>query len=142
MATKPKTTTNADAQGTIEAVGLERICEMIIEGKLLREICREIGVASHASLILWISKDAARQKAVEEARKLAAYSCDEGALQAIRDARNKLELSKAREEASHQRWRASKMNPKFSDKIDLNHSGGVTVRIRDYTGRKKDPSDV
>lgn len=123
----------------LEATGIDRICEMIIEGKLLREIARELGIKGHASLIKWINDDEARAKAVEAARKLAAFDYDEQALEVIRAARNKIEISRAREEASHLRWRASKMNPKqFSDKIDLNHSGDVVVRVKDYTGRKKD----
>lgn len=123
----------------LESTGIDRICEMIIEGKLLREIARELGIKGHASLIKWINDDEARAKAVEAARKLAAFDYDEQALEVIRAAKNKIQISRAREEASHLRWRASKMNPKqFSDKIDLNHSGDVVVRVKDYTGRKKD----
>lgn len=40
------------------------------------------------------------------------------------------------------KWYLSKVLPKvYGDKLDLNHSGGVTVRVKDYTGRKKEEGD-
>lgn len=119
MATTEGSNPKGATQEQIEAVGIDRICEMIIEGALLREVAKKIGIKGHASLLLWISNDPARAKAVEAARKLAAYSAEESALDSIRKARSKLALAKAREEASHQRWRASKMNPQFADKVDV-----------------------
>lgn len=36
------------------------------------------------------------------------------------------------------KWYLSKVAPKkYGDKLDLNHTGGVTVRVKDYTGRGK-----
>ena len=44
-------------------------------------------------------------------------------------AKSKLEVSKARELASHLRWRASKLAPAtYGERLDLNHSGSMSIR--------------
>lgn len=50
------------------------------------------------------------------------------ALDEIRAASDPFALAKAREVASHLRWRASKIAPTdYGDKIEHEHKGGVTL---------------
>jgi len=141
MATKNETT--KPPREILDELGIDAVCDMIIDGMLLREICRKLGIKGHASLIAWISSDKDRAKRVEAARRLSAIAHEEAALESIRSANGKLALAKAKEEAHHQRWRASKLNPQaYGDKLDLNHSGQTTVRVKDYTGRKREEGDV
>lgn len=122
----------------LEATGIAKVCEMIMEGQMLREIARNLGIKGHASLIQWIASDPERAKAVKDARALAAFTYDEQAIEAFDGVKDPVSLGIAREKASHYRWRAQKMNPQFGDKVDVNHSGETTVIIKDYTGRKTD----
>ena len=115
----PADETKTDVQGMLTKFGVAAICDMILDGKLLREIARELGIKNHAPLVKWIAADKERAKQVEDARRLAAFTYDEMASELIRNAADRFELDKAKEEAHHLRWRASKMNPKFGDKMAI-----------------------
>lgn len=110
-------------QALLHAYGIDKLCEQIVEGKLQREIAREIGVGI-ASLVEWIAKDEERSRRVKEARRLAARVYVETAEQDIRDAADPFELAKAKELAHHKRWYASKMAPAdLGDKLITEHTG-------------------
>lgn len=104
---------------------LETLCAMIVDGKTLTEIAHtfDSGVSTLAN---WIASDPVRSAQAREARKAAASSYDDQALQVIRRAGDPFELAKAREEASHLRWRASKANPKeYGEKLDVTADVGI-----------------
>jgi transposase len=94
-------------RGKLDALGIDALVETIIEGKLQREICRDIGVAI-SSMVDWIAEDDERARRVKEARRAAARTYEEQAEQVIRDAADRFELAKAKELAHHYRWRASR----------------------------------
>jgi transposase len=105
-------------RGKLDALGIDALVEKIIEGKLQREICRDIGVAI-SSMVDWIAEDDERARRVKEARRAAARTYEEQAEQVIRDAAVRFELAKAKELAHHYRWRASRMDPAYSEKVAI-----------------------
>lgn len=114
------------SRNILDATGLEKIVEMITEGKAYRYIARELGVGT-SRLVAWIDVDAERAQACARARLLAAQAFEELAAEVIEDASDMFELSKAKELASHYRWRAKAANPKYyGDKVDVN----ATMDIR------------
>jgi hypothetical protein len=141
MSTPKKGPGEKTTRERLDEMGVDALCAQIIDGKMQREICRAMGIAI-SSLVDWIAADEERQRRVKEARQWAARAYDEEAEQQIRDASEPFELARAKELAHHLRWKATKVAPKdYGDKVDLNHSGETVVRVKDYTGRKKD-SDV
>lgn len=124
MAKKP-----GDARKILDDLGIEGVCALVMEGKLYREICREIGVASHSTLIAWLAEDAERGRLMEEARRFAAYSFDEMALEQFDGVENAVDLGVAREKASHLRWRAKAFNPRYGDKVALTGEGGGAIKV-------------
>ena len=95
------------------------LCERIQSGESLTDIARALGV-SFGSLSNWIAADTERSARAREARSASAQAYDDLALQNIRQAADPFELSRAKEEAHHLRWRASKINPReYGDKLDI-----------------------
>ncbi len=115
----------------IEALGIDGICERIRSGRMLREICRELGVEDIGTLVSWLGGEDSRSARANEARRLAATMWDEMAMQVLQDA-SPGDISVAREIASHYRWRASKMAPKqYGDSSKIEHSGAVDLGFAD-----------
>lgn len=109
-----------------DAMGIEKLCEDLIAGKSQTEIAASIGV-SLATLINWIAADPERSAHAREARTASASSFSDLATAEIRAAKNKFQLAKARELASHFRWKASKANPReFGEKIEIDQRTTVT----------------
>lgn len=105
---------------------LERLCEAIIEGRMIRELALEWGV-TESRIRYWVAGDPARTARVTAARRISAATYDEKAEQVLMDAKDDLELKKAKELAHHYRWKASKIDPGgYGEKIE--HSGTLDVR--------------
>lgn len=124
MAPKP------EARIAIEAVGIDGVISKIEEGDSLTKIAKGIGVA-RGSLVTWIDADPDRSARARSAIEAAAEADDERALEAI-EALNKDstpgDIAKAREKASHHRWRAKIKNPRrYGDRIQAD----VTHRFTD-----------
>jgi len=108
----------------LDALGIDEICEMIIAGKFYREIARDLGI-THWSVIEWVAADAERSRRVQESRRLSAQAFEEQAVEAITNAKDKLDLMKAKELAHHYRWKASKIAPKeYGDKLAVTDGEG------------------
>jgi len=119
MATKARRA-HGETQAIINnEIGIDRLCELILEGKSMEDICREFQI-HHKSLLEWIAKDKERAAIVKEARAQSARTFEEKAERVISDARDPFELSKAKELAHHYRWRASKIGAKeYGDKVAI-----------------------
>lgn len=111
-----------EIRGRIDDYGLQKICENIQGGMMLSQICDEIGI-NLENLTTWLAVDKNRATKVRDARALAAVVYEEMAFKAIVEAKNDFKLAKAREIASHLRWKASKVNPRdYGDKSQLDIS--------------------
>jgi hypothetical protein len=102
-----------------EKYGIEQLCADIQDTKTLNSIAAGLSV-SIGTLLTWIDASSERSARAREARMRTAKLWDEKAETVIEDAKDPFELSKAKELASHYRWRASKIAPRdFGDKLAL-----------------------
>lgn len=117
---KAKTGPEPVARRKVDAANaVEPILERIAEGQSFRKICKDVGV-SLATLAQWLDDNPERIQAHARARQLAADAFDELAEQRIDEASDPFELAKARELATHYRWRAKAANPKrYGDKTTV-----------------------
>ena len=112
------------AREKIIAYGEERILDEIKGGDELTTIVGRIGI-SRGAFSDWMT-DGSNFARVREARATASTWYDEQAMLAVRSARDNFESGKARDEAQHLRWRASKIAPKeYGDKQQV--EGKFTV---------------
>lgn len=119
-----------EAEARIDKLGLEALCDRLEAGETQSAICKSIGVTK-GSLRRWIALSDDRRAAVYEARVASAQAFDEMAESAIKDAKNSLGLSKARELAHHYRWRASKAAPKeYGDKVELSGDPDSPLQVQ------------
>jgi len=120
-----------DITAKLDEIGIDAICDMIVEGKPYTEIAQLAG-GSKASFIRWLALDADRSARAREARSLSAATFDEMAEAEIRQASDPFELARAKELAHHYRWRSAKRNPaEFSEKLqqELTGKDGGPVQI-------------
>lgn len=125
MTAKAKTKP-ATAVARIEALGIDALCERITAGESQTAVASSLGVGI-ASLITWIAADFERSARMKEARAAAAGSYADKAEAVLAEATDPFELAKARELASHYRWRASKSNPReYGDKLEIDQTTTFT----------------
>lgn len=114
------------ARATFDALGIDAIVEMILDGHSLRTIAKAAD-ASVGRLVAWIAAEDERSKRIQFARQLAADIYADKAQDALEDAKGtKIEIARARELAQHFRWKASMSNPRrFGTKVELNATVGL-----------------
>lgn len=111
------------AQNKMAEMGIDAICDKLCEGETLTAIAKEIGVAV-SGLVNWIEKDQERSARAREARTMSARLWDEKAEAVLTESKDQFELAKARELASHYRWRAKAIAPRdYGDKVQQEHVG-------------------
>lgn len=114
------------AQDKLNSFGIDKLCDRLASGESQRVICQELDVGV-ARLSAWIAADPDRSARVREARIAAARSFDEMAEAELRAAADPFGLAKARELASHYRWKASKSNPReYGDKLEIDQRTTIT----------------
>lgn len=115
---KPKRKPPADAPAILDSVGVEFVCDELMNGKTFTTLAKQFNV-SRSALLRWIDASEDRSARVRETRIKAAAVWDEMAEEEIRLAGDPFELTRARELAHHFRWRAAKIAPKdYGDKKD------------------------
>ena len=107
----------------LDAVGIDRICEMIMDDQSYAAICAKLKIPSVGSLCGWLNADIERSARAREARVKSAQQCDNLALVALEaitdDAPNGM-VVRQREIASHYRWRAKVRNPReYGEKVQV-----------------------
>jgi geranylgeranyl pyrophosphate synthase len=103
----------------LDSLDIEQLCDRLTAGESQTAIAKSLKV-NVATLCRWIAADPQRSARVREARIAASRSFDEMAEQVLKSAKNPFGLAKARELASHYRWKASKANPKeYGEKIEV-----------------------
>lgn len=122
----------------------DAICDRIAEGESLRAICRGEDMPAMSTVFRWLATDEAFAEQYARAREEQAEALadeivsisDEAevvtkqqgedvvlALDPTAVARNRLRVDA-------RKWVAAKLKPKkYGDKVDLNHSGGVTLNV-------------
>lgn len=122
------------ARNALDAFGTDAVCEQISDGQSLTKIAAEIGVST-GSLLTWIAAEPDRSARVASARQITAWYWDEQAEHEIRDAApSPEELSRARELASHFRWRAKMVDPtRYNPVVRQEHTGadGGPIQVED-----------
>lgn len=118
----------------------DKICELIADGKSVREICRMEGMPAMSAVFRWLSEDKAFQEQYTRAREVQADTLFEEMLEIADDARNDwmerngeensgwqfngehVQRSKLRLEA--RKWMAGKLRPKvYGEKSELAVTG-------------------
>jgi hypothetical protein len=113
-------------QAALDKIGVDSICDRICAGESQTSIAESAGVGI-ATLSRWIAADPERSARVREARIAASRSFDEKAERVLQEAADPFELAKARELASHYRWKASKSNPReYGDKVEIEQRTTIT----------------
>jgi hypothetical protein len=126
-ATKKVAAKSAPVRERLDIYGIDKVIQGIKDCKSITAIAVAAKV-SKGTLIAWIAADSDRSTRVREARADTAMLWDEKAEQVLDDSKDFLSLAKAREIASHYRWRASKIAPKiYGDKQQVEHSGSVDI---------------
>lgn len=129
-AAKATTAKRGEQRNKLDALGLDAVCERIESGESITQIATSLGMLQK-SMRDWIAADDTRSARVRISRELSADACDDLAvreLETLQPGATAAEIARARELASHYRWRASKRNPRiYGDKLDLNHSGKVEL---------------
>lgn len=121
------------ARDKLDAFGIDALCAAVSDGDSLSVIARRVGV-SKGSLLNWLSADVDRSARAFEARRDTAWHWDEMAEEEIRIAEGTSEgIAKARELASHFRWRAAIINPAYrpAQKQEISGPNGGPVQVED-----------
>ena len=105
------------------------ICRRIEEGESIRDICEEDGMPSWPTIRSWKLKHPEFLTQYAQAYRESAFSMEEEILRISRTAKDKDSASAARVQIDTIKWLMSKRDKgKYSDRLDLNHSGEITTR--------------
>ena len=110
----------------LDYFGVDWVCERILDGRTLTAIAEEATV-SVGTLLRWIGLETERSARVNTARQQAGATWDAMAEDAISKASTSFQLAQAKELAHHWRWRASKIDPNYKDKVTQEHTGDLQV---------------
>lgn len=110
------------------------ICERIATGKSLKDICAEEGMPTRETIYAWLREDSAFSDMYARAREdQADYLADE----IVDIADTETDSAKARNRIDARKWKAAKLQPKrYGDKLDLNHSGGISTMSEDQVNAR------
>jgi len=105
----------------------ERICELLSEGKSLREICRQEDMPSRRTVMRWIREDENFAAKCAHAREEQAdWLNDDMADIEGRVLQGELDFQAARVVLSSKQWRAAKLAPKkYGERHQVEHSGSI-----------------
>lgn len=117
------TRVDAFAIQALDAHGIEAFIDDIIDGKSYAQIAKSVGV-SKAAIARWLAADPNRSARAREALIQSAQGEDDKAEEVLLD--KEIDPIRARELASHYRWRARVRNPReYGEKIDINQKTTV-----------------
>jgi hypothetical protein len=102
---------------------VDAICERLIEGESLVQICRYENMPGYSTIMGWLNKHAEFADKYARAREAQAdYLADD----IIRIADESEDAQKARLQVDARKWKASKLAPKkYGDKLDLSATHNV-----------------
>ena len=106
----------------------EAILAGLMSGKSLRRVCAEDDMPDRSTVFRWMASDDEFATKCARARVIQADAIeDDMADIEERTLSGELNPQASRAVLASKQWRAAKLAPKkYGDKLDLNHSGGVT----------------
>ena len=96
----------------------ENICQKLMHGKPLTQICKEKELPSLSVVYKWISQDKEFANKIIQARKIACQTYLDTMIEELEHADNK-NIMVVREKLHHYRWLASKLLPIYGDKQQI-----------------------
>lgn len=110
------------------AVG-EEICERLMQGRSLRQICADPEMPDRTTVVRWLAREEDFAAKYARARDVYADVMEEDMAEIEdRTLSGEIEPAAARVVLTSKQWRAAKLAPKkYGDRLDLNHSGQVKV---------------
>lgn len=122
----PKTLPAANI-ARLDAVGIAPIAELAAAGKTLREIAAQLKLSA-ITLARWVKQNPDRQAEFAEAERIGAQYWDDEAQRVLEGAIDATTLARAKELASHYRWRAKAMDgSRYADKQSVDLQGQVRL---------------
>ena len=124
-----------EAIAKLDAHGVDQLCDDIIDGKSYADIGRSLQI-SKSAIHRWIEADPERSARVRAALKESAQSCDDEALDVLRD--KTIDPARAREIASHLRWRAKvRDQSKYGEKLQVDNTHAVLNLSREEIAKRR-----
>lgn len=128
---------------------LEKICDAIIGGKSLRQICEPEGMPAPSTICLWLSQDEAFAERYARAKEIQMENLAEEILEIAEDGSNDWmknrfgedvlnaeHVQRSRLRIDSRKWLMSKLAPKkYGDKIDVQHGGNLTIEVQRFADK-------
>lgn len=131
-----KLVTKWDKYGSVEVAAYDpeimlRVCDGIIDGKTIKDICSQPGIVSYGTILRWIVAYPEAARSFQAARELSSYTLDDEALAMVREIRDEPgspQRVRAFDVAvNHMRWVAARRNPRvYSERAAMK----ITVPIQ------------
>ena len=102
------------------------ICQRLMEGKPLTQICKDKDQPSLSTVYKWIAKHKDFASKLLTARKIGCQTYLDKMIEELETADNK-NIMVVREKLHHYRWLASKLLPIYSDKQEIIQDTKVTI---------------
>ena len=121
---------------TYNAEVAERILALLMEGRSLKSICDQADMPHRQRVYEWLAANPDFADNYARALDVRADHHFDEMLEIADSPQNLLsdELNAAKLKIEARKWVLGRMAPKkYGDKLDLNHSGGVTVNLPAYT---------
>ena len=110
----------------------DEIFERIASGESMRMICEADNMPHRATVIRWMAENADFATKCARAREFQSDVMDDLILDTANACTSETAQADKVKIAAYQ-WRASKLAPKkYGDKLELEHSGNVTVQVVNY----------
>lgn len=124
-----------EAKEKLELCGIDAICDDIIDGLSYRDIAKNLGIGV-SRLHAWLEADPERSARARSALRESAMSCDDEALDVLRD--KTIDPARAREIASHLRWRARvRDQSRYGEKLQVDQKTEIVNLSSEEIARQR-----
>lgn len=115
----------------------DAICDRLINMESLRSICLDPEMPTTKTVFNWADSNPDFFAKYARARYIQAHALENDMAEIEeRVLSGELDAAAARAVLGSKQWRAAKLAPKvYGDKMEVEHTGRMTVVVKDYTGR-------